>query len=384
MNWKGSKVTFIKTFSFLILLLLVSFILGSYTIHRHSKKGMKNSSFRVVAYFRGDIKEVQKYDYQKVTHLIYCFMYLKGNQIGFKNEDSENTLKECLALKKKYPKLKVLIALGGWGGCETCSSVFSSNEARIEFAHSVQDVLVKYKADGIDIDWESPVIGGFKDHKAAPEDKENFTQLIFTLRKTLSKRFEICFDANSTKDFIDQSIDWKKVLPKVNFVNLMTYGLPTDKRGHTGHHTALFSSPLQSESIDKSIKYLDSLGLPKNKFLIGAAFYSFVVKEVDSLNNGLGQKGKFKSNVNYNNLNLEYTEVNGYKYFWDTIACAPYLYNPDQKMFVTFDDKHSVSLKTKYAFQNHLGGIMFWRLNGDFYSDGLLDAIDLEIKKLSK
>jgi chitinase len=164
----------------------------------------------------------------------------------------------------------------------------------------------------------------------------------------------------------------------------MTYGLPTDKRGHTGHHTALFSSPLQSESIDKSIKYLDSLGLPKNKFLIGAAFYSFVVKEVDSLNNGLGQKGKFKSNVNYNNLNLEYTEANGYKYFWDTIACAPYLYNPDQKMFVTFDDKHSVSLKTKYAFQNHLGGIMFWRLNGDFYSDGLLDAIDLEIKKLSK
>jgi chitinase len=384
MNWKGSKVTYIKTLSFLILLLLVSFTLGSYTIHSQPKKGIKNSSFRVVAYFRGDIKEVQKYDYQKVTHLIYCFMYLKGNQIGFKNEDSENTLKECVALKKKYPKLKVLIALGGWGGCETCSSVFSSNEARLEFAHSVQDVLVKYKADGIDIDWESPVIGGFKDHKAAPEDKENFTQLIFTLRKTLSKRFEICFDANSTKDFIDQSIDWKKVLPKVNFVNLMTYGLPTDKRGHTGHHTALFSSPLQSESIDKSIKYLDSLGLPKNKFLIGAAFYSFVVKEVDSLNNGLGQKGKFKSNVNYNNLNLEYTEANGYKYFWDTIACAPYLYNPDQKMFVTFDDKHSVSLKTKYAFQNHLGGIMFWRLNGDFYSDGLLDAIDLEIKKFSK
>jgi chitinase len=361
-----------------------SILLGS-SIHSFShKKDTKKSTFRVVAYFRGDIKEVQKYDYEKVTHLIYCFMYLKGNQIGFKNEDSENTLKECLALKKKYPKLKVLIALGGWGGCETCSSVFSSQEGRVEFAQSVKDVLVKYKADGIDIDWESPVIGGYKDHKAAPEDKENFTQLIFTLRKTLSKRFEICFDANSTKDFMDQSIDWKKVLPHVDFVNLMTYGLPTNKRGHTGHHSALFSSPMQSESIDKSIKYIDSLGLPTNKFLIGAAFYSFVVKEVDSLNNGLGQKGKFKSNVNYSNVMLEYTEANGYQYFWDSIACAPYLYNPDQKMFVTFDDKHSVSLKTKYALQNHLGGIMFWRLNGDFYSDGLLDAIDLEIKNLTK
>jgi chitinase len=384
MNLKGSKVTCVKTFNFVILLLLSLITLGSYANYRQSKKDVKNSSFRVVAYFRGDIKEIQKYDYQKVTHLIYCFMYLKGNQIGFKNEDSENTLKECLALKKKYPKLKVLIALGGWGGCETCSSVFSSQDGRVEFAHSVQEVLVKYKADGIDIDWESPVIGGYNDHKAAPEDKDNFTQLIFTLRKTLSKRFEICFDANSTKDFIDQSIDWKKVLPQVNFVNLMTYGLPTDERGHTGHHTALFSSSFQSESIDKSIKYLDSLGLPTNKFLIGAAFYSFVVKEVDSVNNGLGQKGKFKSNVNYSNVMLEYTEANGYQYFWDSIACAPYLYNRNQKMFVTFDDKHSVSLKTKYALQNHLGGIMFWRLNGDFYSDGLLDAIDQEIKKLSK
>jgi chitinase len=363
-------------FFFTALLASLFFItpnVNSIDIHKEKK-----TPFRVVAYFRGDVKEVEKYDYNKITHLIYCFMYLDGNKLSFKNEDSENTLKACLALKKKYPHLKVMVALGGWGGCETCSDVFSTQLGRQEFALSVKEILVKYNADGIDIDWESPVLGGFKDHKASPSDKENFTALLQTLRKTLSKNHEICFDANSFKEFIDLAIEWDKVMPLVDFVNLMTYGLPTDKRGHTGHHTALYSSPFQQESIEKSILYLDSLKVPLRKIVIGAAFYSFVVKEVDSVNNGLGQRGKFKANVNYNKLLEDYTAEKGYNYFWDSIAQAPYLYNATLKEFVTFDDKRSVSAKTKFALEKKLGGIMFWRLNGDVYENGLLDAIDKE------
>ncbi|MEN9303712.1 MAG: hypothetical protein RL264_2141 [Bacteroidota bacterium] len=361
-----------------LVFMVIIFIAISTTNKYKNKEQNLHQKFKVVAYFRGDVKEVEKYDYNKITHLIYCFMYLDGNKLSFKNEDSENTLKACLALKKKYPHLKVMVALGGWGGCETCSDVFSTQLGRQEFALSVKEILVKYNADGIDIDWESPVLGGLKDHKASPSDKENFTALLQTLRKTLSKNHEICFDANSFKEFIDLAIEWDKVMPLVDFVNLMTYGLPTDKRGHTGHHTALYSSPFQQESIEKSILYLDSLKVPLRKIVIGAAFYSFVVKEVDSVNNGLGQRGKFKANVNYNKLLEDYTVEKGYNYFWDSIAQAPYLYNATLKEFVTFDDKRSVSAKTKFALEKKLGGIMFWRLNGDVYENGLLDAIDKE------
>jgi chitinase len=374
------KQTYNNVFLSLVLttLLIIPFSC-SFVLSLKGSKTKEKAPFRVVAYFRGDIKEVEKYDYNKITHLIYCFMYLQGNKIGFKNEDSENTLKACLALKKKYPHLKVMVALGGWGGCETCSDVFSIEKGRQEFALSVREILVKYQVDGIDIDWESPVLGGFKDHKATPADKQNFTALILTLRKTLLKKHEICFDANSFKDFIDQAIEWDKVMPHVDFVNLMTYGLPADKRGHTGHHTALYSSPYQQESINKAITYFDSLNVPLNKLIIGAAFYSFVVKEVDSVNNGLGQRGKFKANVNYNKLVEEYTEKQGYTYFWDSIAQAPFLYNSTLKEFVTFDDKRSVAAKTKFALDKQLGGIMFWRLNGDTYNNGLLDAIYQQI-----
>lgn len=336
--------------------------------------------FRVIGFYKGDGNDLEKYELEKLSHLIFCFTYLKGNKIFLKNTEDEQILKRMVALKTKYPKLKVLISFGGWGGCETCSDVFASDLGRKEFAVSVKELLKKYKVDGIDIDWESPVIGGFKNHKASNEDKVNFTALMKELRKTLPSKSEICFDANSFKEFLELSIDWKEVMPLVDFVNLMTYGLPSNGRGLTGHHSALFSSIYQTESIDKAIQTLDSMNVPMKKVVIGAAFYSFVAENVDSLNNGLGQKGKFKANVIYSKILENYTEKEGYTYHWDSIAQAPSLYNKQLKTFVTFDDKKSVSLKTKYALDKNLGGIMFWKLNGDTYKNGLLDAIDKEIQ----
>ena len=34
-----------------------------------------------------------------------------------------------------------------------------------------------------------------------------------------------------------------------------------------------------------------------------------------------------------------------------------------------------IQLKTEYAIENGLGGIMFWQLRSDAEKDGLLDAI---------
>jgi chitinase len=43
----------------------------------------------------------------------------------------------------------------------------------------------------------------------------------------------------------------------------------------------------------------------------------------------------------------------------------------------SYDDTASVRLKTRYAMQKGLGGVMFWQLTEDhFFSDGLLDVID--------
>ena len=55
---------------------------------------------------------------------------------------------------------------------------------------------------------------------------------------------------------------------------------------------------------------------------------------------------------------------------------APYMYNPGKKLFVTFDDKRSVELKTRYVIDKKLGGIMFWQLGNDTKGENsLVDAI---------
>jgi chitinase len=48
-------------------------------------------------------------------------------------------------------------------------------------------------------------------------------------------------------------------------------------------------------------------------------------------------------------------------------------------MLATYDDKTSIRLKTQYALDKKLGGIMFWQLADDAYRDGLLAVISAQL-----
>ena len=93
-----------------------------------------------------------------------------------------------VALKKRNPQLKIILSLGGWGGCETCSDVFSTKKGRKKFSKSAKKLCDYFGTDGIDLDWEYPTISGFPGHPYGPQDKPNFTALIKQLRKKLGKK----------------------------------------------------------------------------------------------------------------------------------------------------------------------------------------------------
>jgi chitinase len=334
-----------------------------------------DSSFRVLAYYKGSLGDIDHYAVEQLTHIVFCFTHLRDNKIAIDNIEDEKILTRLVSLKKKYPKLKVLISFGGWGGCKTCSDIFSTLANRKVFAESVRKMILQYGADGIDIDWESPVIGGYEDHKSDKNDKENFTLLIKELRETLPADKELCFDANSFTEYLQLSIDWQSVIPMISFVNLMTYSLPANLPNHTGHQTSLYSSFYQDESIDKAIHYLDSIRVPLNKFVIGAAFYAVGYNGVDSINNGMDRQRENEFYLSYSQLEKEFLKNRDYAYHWDSVAQAPYLYSNKLKTYITFDDCESVKLKTEYAIRKRLGGIMFWRLDGDKPKNGLLESI---------
>jgi chitinase len=89
--------------------------------------------------------------------------------------------------------------------------------------------------------------------------------LIQALRTTLGDKYEISFAAGGFTKFLTQSIEWNAIMPFVDRVNLMTYDLINGYSTVTGHHTPLYSTPEQIESTDHAVKYLDSIGVSKNK-----------------------------------------------------------------------------------------------------------------------
>jgi len=89
----------------------------------------------------------------------------------------------------------------------------------------------------------------------------------------------------------------------------------------------------------------------------------------------LYQSGKFNHGLSYKNFNMAELEKEGFKYYWDDTAKAPYLFSALKKQQFTYDNEQSIALKTKYAISNKLNGIMFWQLGDDKPTNGLLDAL---------
>ena len=335
----------------------------------------QKNDISVIAYYTGG-DDIDSFAIEKLTHIIFSFCHLKGNQINVRNARDTAMIQRLIGLKKRNTGLKVMLSLGGWGGCATCSDVFSTKKGRREFAKSVKEINNYLGTDGLDLDWEYPAISGFPDHHFSAGDKENFTALVVKLRKKLGRKNELSFAAGGFKTFIDSSIEWEKVIKKVDRVNLMSYDLVSGVSPVTGHHTPLYSTAQNPESVDYGVKLLLQKGVPAKKIVIGAAFYGRMWEAVEDSSAGLYRQGKFKAMISNKNFATMLSADSGFVSYWDSTAQAAYSYNSKKNLFATYDDQRSVGLKTKYVINKGLGGIMFWELRDDAYGDGLLKAID--------
>ena len=97
-------------------------------------------------------------DYFGYTHLAFSFagISLFGELEPYGGDASFfSKFKSFNGLKKKYPDLKTLIAVGGWTFPQKrFVSVSSTEEKRTKFALSVAKFLQMHEFDGIDLDWE--------------------------------------------------------------------------------------------------------------------------------------------------------------------------------------------------------------------------------------
>jgi chitinase len=330
----------------------------------------------IIGYYAGRASTVDSFPVNKLTEIIFSFCHLRGNELAINNAFDTARLRHLVDLKKTNPDLKVTLSLGGWGGCRTCSDVFRTRAGRKEFVRSVKRILQDFNVDGIDLDWEYPNLVNIPGYPYGPYDVNDFTWLVRRLRRVLGPRYVISFAAGGYTAYLERSIDWKRVMPYVTRVNLMTYDLVNGYDTVTGHHTPLYGSPGHPESVDHCVRWLEDHGVPDAKMAIGAAFYGRIFDGVDSASDGLFQHGHFRSGISFRDISRVCSPDSGFVYHWDSIAKAPWLYNAAKRFFVTYDDSTSMRLKTEYVVAHHLNGVMFWQLGDDtYFRDGLLDDI---------
>jgi chitinase len=330
---------------------------------------------QLIGYYSGNAQSVGNYPIEKLSEIIFSFCHLRGNRLFVSGRPDSLTIRSLVAIKKKNPSLKVLLSLGGWGGCKTCSTVFSSDRGRKEFSISVKQALDFFHADGIDIDWEFPSLPAYPGFPYSPEDKKNLTALVKQLREVLGSSKTISLLCAGFSPYLEESVSYAALTPWLDRFDLMTYDLIGSRVHNSGHHSALYSTPWQESSADHALRHLDSLGIPHNKISIGVAFYGRLYKLQHPSPTGLNQPADFQKFVTMKQIRKYYTEAQGYQSFWDSTAQAPYKYNRAIGMYLTYDDERSVAEKVKYVRSEKLNGIFFWELPLDIPHQGLMDAL---------
>lgn len=278
-------------------------------------------------------------DPQYMTHINYAFSHVNESFNGVKI-DNEERLRQIVDLRKQKPELKVLLSIGGWGSGRF-SEMAANDEYRCAFAADCDRVVKEFALDGIDIDWEYPT-SSMANISSSPDDTENFTLLMQDIRAAIGNEKELTLATVASARYID----FKAILPSVDFVNIMAYDMASAPK----HHSALYPSGHSGDiTSDGAVTAHLKAGVPPSKLVMGMPFY------------GRGGDG-YPSFQDYNkvgNTDTQYTEK------WDEVAQVPYLADKNDTLVFGFENPRSLAIKCQYILDKDLLGGMYWDYSGD-------------------
>jgi chitinase len=316
--------------------------------------------------------------YKKLTHLIHVALVVDPAGDG-SIHISPNAIEASLIPKAHAAKVRVLVCVQG--PSQAFSKIAAAQTTRELLAKNLKDFVVKYKYDGVDIDWEVP---------DGNLDVANNVLLMQAIRDALPEPQYLLSMATPSVPGHWGEFDFAHLTPIVDFYNVMTYDFHGPWTPHAGHNSPLFmneSDPGRDGSLDDSINlYLNKLAVPPEKINLGTAFYGYEFP-VDQLNAPCDSNKKTIARE-YGYYIKQRINQDGWVKATDTIAMAPYLTRAGAAPgFITYDDVASTARKVAYALEvRNLGGVFMWELSGDY--DGkkqdLLNSMVKAVKQAEK
>ncbi|PYI53736.1 glycosyl hydrolase family 18 protein [Paenibacillus flagellatus] len=335
---------------------------------------------RIVGYFAawstyGSFDVANDLDASRLTHLNYAFADI-GQDLKVKMGDPVQDPKnfEALAkLKAKYPHLKTLVSVGGWTWSGQFSAAAATEQSRTIFAESAVDFMVRHGFDGVDLDWEYPVVGGGPGTTPNPADRDHYPLLLAEVREKLDergrqdgKRYLLTIAGGATASFAHNA-QLGVSQQYLDYVQIMTYDIHGTWETRADFNAPLFDANGETYSVDKGVQaYLDA-GVPADKLVMGVPFYGYKYKVSSAANNGLRQPftATGSGSVTYDSIVGQKLTENGYVRYWHEGSKVPYLFNPAESVFISYDDEQSIGLKADYIRDRELGGAMIWELSQD-------------------
>ena len=341
--------------------------------------------------------------------------------LAFRDDAADGAnLRALVALKKRNPKFKVVVSVGGWDWSNQFSNVADSAAARASFVASSVRLMRRFGLDGVDIDWEYPTEAGVPCVAGAvcarPADKQNFIVLARELRAAFDsagkkdrKHYSITIAAGGNANYVNENgggSAWIKELSRsLDWINIMAYDYHMPWEKNSGHHAALSADardPVTASgfySAASAQRYLQA-GVAADKLVLGVPFYGYGWKGCAAGADGDGQyqpcdggaTGGTNGGNSYGFSHLLKQGVitlaadgstaggKGYKRYWNASAKVPYLYNPAEQVWITYEDPASLKEKAGYIKAQGLRGAMFWELSADG-GHQMLDALSAAMQK---
>lgn len=304
------------------------------------------------------IAQLTEKDIRLLDVIYFAFVRVDGVEADISELTNISRMAE---IRRINPQVKLVLtaASGSEGGFPLA---IQSPETLEQCVKSLVDLVRRYDFDGLDIDWEFP---------SNEQEKYGHTALMAELRRQLDgigdgKKRQLSIAAGS-KEWYFEITDLTNAVQYLDYVNLMTYDVNAANH-YTVHHTCTYPMATDKEtqgSVKENVEVFIKNGVPAEKLIVGAAFYSRQWKNVTNENNGLFAFAGTESDYGpgYTQLMNEYLNNGDFIRYWDNDAKAPYLFNGDT--FITYDDKESLRYKCDYVKKAQIAGIMIWEYSYD-------------------